>query len=81
MSSGTLSSKGQLTLPKEIREHLCMAPGDRLDFVIDEGGVVTVRRAVSGLAGLQGRLHQPGRRGLTVEEMDEGIAREHSRRG
>jgi AbrB family looped-hinge helix DNA binding protein len=80
MPSSTLTSKGQITLPKLIRDHLHVAPGDRVDFLIDEAGIVTVRPARSRLAELQGMLHRPGRRAVTLEEMDEAIAREHSRR-
>lgn len=80
MPSSTLTSKGQVTLPKEVRDHLHVAPGDRVDFLIDESGIVTVRPARSRLAGFGGMLHRPGRRVVTVEEMDEATAREQSRR-
>jgi AbrB family looped-hinge helix DNA binding protein len=38
MSSSILTSKGQTTIPKDIRKRLNLLPGDRLEFVIDEGG-------------------------------------------
>jgi AbrB family looped-hinge helix DNA binding protein len=38
MSSSILSSKGQTTIPKDIRKWLNLHPGDRLEFVIDEDG-------------------------------------------
>jgi antitoxin PrlF len=43
----TLTSKGQMTLPKAVRDRLGVKPGDRLDFVEDDDGfrVVKVRIA------------------------------------
>lgn len=34
-NSSTISSKGQVTVPQEIRKRLGLEPGDRIDFVID----------------------------------------------
>jgi AbrB family looped-hinge helix DNA binding protein len=36
MPARTITSKGQITLPKDIREHLNVGPGDRVDFVVEE---------------------------------------------
>jgi AbrB family looped-hinge helix DNA binding protein len=36
----TISSKGQLTVPQEIRKRLGLAPGDRVEFVVEEGRTV-----------------------------------------
>ena len=68
------------TLPKKIRDHLHLAAGDRLDFVIDEDGRVVVRPGRSRLKDLRGMLRSPGRRPVRVDEMDAAIAREHSKR-
>jgi len=38
--SSSLSSKGQVTIPQEIRNRLGVAAGDRIDFVPDEGQIV-----------------------------------------
>jgi len=53
MATSTLTSKGQITLPKQIRQRLNVAAGDRIDFVVEENGEVVVRPALS-------RLKQPG---------------------
>jgi AbrB family looped-hinge helix DNA binding protein len=42
MSTSTLTSKGQTTIPKDVRKRLNLHPGDRLEFVIDEDGRVLV---------------------------------------
>jgi AbrB family looped-hinge helix DNA binding protein len=80
MASSTVTTKGQVTLPKEIRDHLHVKAGDRLDFIVDESGQVVVQPAVSRLDELWGMLHEPGRRAITVEEMDAAIERERGRR-
>lgn len=70
----TLTSKGQVTVPKEVREHLRLRPGSRVKFVLaeDGGAVITpVYRRLSELAGMLGKPQ----RSLTLEEMDEAIAR------
>ena len=40
--SSSLSSKGQVTVPQEIRKRLGVAPGDRIDFVV-EGDLTVIR--------------------------------------
>ena len=80
MPSSTVTSKGQVTLPKKIREHLHVSAGDRLDFIVDESGQVVVQAAKSRLDELWGMLHEPGRRPVTIEQMDAAIEREHGSR-
>jgi len=74
MATATLTSKGQLTLPKKIRDHLKVATGDAVDFVIGADGEVRVRAGNVDVRDLQGLLHKPGRRAVTLEQMDEAIA-------
>ena len=80
MPSSTITSKGQITLPKEIREHLHVATGDRLDFIVAEDGKVMVQPAHSRLEALRGILHRKGRSAVSIEEMHAAIARVHGRR-
>ncbi len=39
-NSSTISTKGQVTVPQEIRRRLGLEPGDRVEFVIEEGRTV-----------------------------------------
>jgi len=73
MPKAKLTSKGQLVIPKPIRTHLDLHPGDVLDFVVQDSGDVLIRPAVEDLRGLKGLLHRPGRRAVTVGEMDRAI--------
>ena len=75
MSTATLTSKGQITLPKEVREHLHLGAGDQVDFQIDEHGEVRVRPLTGSVEDLFGLLYRPGSPSRSVEEMDDAIAR------
>lgn len=44
MATATMTSKGQLTVPKEIRDRLGLKPGDKVDFVPVAGAGVTMRK-------------------------------------
>lgn len=80
MATSTVTSKGQITLPKQIRERLHVVAGDRIDFVVQESGQIVVRPARSRLQQLRGMLRDRKRKPVTLDRMDAAIAREHSRR-
>lgn len=73
MSTATLTSKGQVTIPKEVRNHLNVAMGDRLEFFIEEDGSVRVRRLGRSVRELAGILHRPGMQPVSVEAMKESM--------
>jgi AbrB family looped-hinge helix DNA binding protein len=73
MPTATLTSKGQLTLPKEVREHLHVSEGDRVEFVIGAGGEVQVRPVTGSVRNLFGCVRRPGVRPPTIEEMEEAL--------
>jgi AbrB family looped-hinge helix DNA binding protein len=80
MPTATLTSKGQITLPRQVREHLKVDTGDTVDFVIGDDGVVQVRAGDVDVTDLKGLLKQPGRRPVTLEDMDAAIGRAQRRR-
>ena len=73
MPVATLTSKGQLVIPKAIREYLRLQPGDRLDFIIQDNGEVVIRPAVTNVHELKGMLKKPGRKPVSVEAMQTAI--------
>ena len=75
----TITSKGQVTIPKKVRDHLGVKPGDRLEFHIDETGNVHLEPGNKSIRALKGILPRPERT-LSLEEMDEAIARGASRK-
>ncbi len=74
MSTATLTSKGQLTLPKEIRSALGVGPGDRVEFVRMEDGNFAVLPAAQPVKRLKGLISKPDKP-VSLGDMDKAIAR------
>lgn len=72
----TITSKGQVTVPKPIRDSLHLRPGDKLDFLLDDGElrVAPVKSSVTALKGMLPKPATP----VTLEQMDEAIARKQA---
>ena len=70
MPSATIGSKGQLTLPKAIRDLLRLDAGSRVDFVVKDDGTVLLRPATVDVRELRGMLHRKGLTPLTIREMN-----------
>jgi AbrB family looped-hinge helix DNA binding protein len=79
MSTSTLTSKGQTTIPKDIRNRLNLHPGDRLEFVIDEDGRVLVLPASIDASESAGMLKFAARP-VSVEDMNRAIRKRGGRR-
>jgi AbrB family looped-hinge helix DNA binding protein len=79
MASATLTSKGQITLPKVVRERLGVEAGDKVEFVETEPGVFKVIAATRDVRDLKGVIPKPAKP-VTVEEMGRVIARMGGRR-
>lgn len=69
-----MTSKGQITVPKEVRDYLGVGPGDRLDFQIRDGGAVLVESETVDLRNLRGALKRRGPR-VSLAEMERAIRR------
>lgn len=74
MPAATVTSKGQITIPKEVRERLKLKAGDRVVFVVRSDDDVVLKPAKTDIRQLYGMLHRKGRSAKTLEEMDQGIA-------
>ena len=73
MPSATITTKGQVTIPKEIREHLNLDTGSKVEFVIDEQGIVKLLPLNVPIQSLSGILYRPGMNTATLEEMEAAI--------
>lgn len=75
MAASTLTSKGQVTIPREVRDRLGLREGDRLVFQFDEQGrLIVLPDARDPLGDLPGLLrHLAKSRPVTVEEMNESV--------
>jgi antitoxin PrlF len=79
----TLTSKGQTTIPKAIREHLDLKPGDRIRFVIAGDGAVTILPAtlpITALRGIARWAGKPARIGEVDAAVRAGAGRRLGRR-
>jgi len=73
MSLATLTSKGQVTVPKKIRDSLRLHTGDKIEFIITETKEALLRPVTKKVDDVFGKLHKPGRKPISVEEMDSVI--------
>jgi AbrB family looped-hinge helix DNA binding protein len=74
MPKSTLTSKGQLTLPKEVRSRLGVAAGDQVEFTILDNGSITVVAARRPASQLYGMLATASAEPASIEDMDRAIA-------
>ncbi len=72
MTTATITSKGQTTIPKDVRDRLALRPGDRVEFVVRDDGTALVVPAKSRLSDLKGCLPPP-ERALTLEQLDDAV--------
>jgi antitoxin PrlF len=75
MPRSTVTSKGQITIPKEVRDEMGLKPGDRVDFVKGRTGRFSLEPINTDFRSLRGILKSKRNRPLTIREMDEAIAR------
>lgn len=68
-TDATLTSKGQTTIPKAVRDRLGMRAGDRMTFTVMPDGVVVMRLRNKSAADLAGLLHREGRAPVATEHL------------
>ena len=74
MVQARLTGKGQVTIPKTIREHLRIDTGSKIDFVIDENGEVKVIPINIAIENLSGILHRSGMKAASLTDMEQAIS-------
>ncbi|MDJ0572293.1 MAG: AbrB/MazE/SpoVT family DNA-binding domain-containing protein [Pleurocapsa sp. MO_192.B19] len=74
MVQARLTGKGQVTIPKKIRDYLHLDTGSKIDFVIDENGDVKVIPLNVSAESLSGILHREGMPTASLEDMERSIA-------
>ena len=79
MATAVITSKGQITIPKEVRERLKVEAGDRVEFVEVEKGVFAMVAATRDIRDLKGIVPKPAKP-VSTEDMNRAIARMGSRR-
>ena len=75
MSLATLTSKGQITIPKIIRDSLQLRSGDKVEFILSDTKEALFRPITKKVDEVFGRLYRPGGKPVSAEQMDAGIKR------
>ncbi len=69
MSSATITSKGQTTIPKDIRDALDLHSKDKIEFTLLPDGTVIMRAKRRSILELHGLLHSPNRKPIPLGQM------------
>jgi len=72
MSTAKITSKGQITIPREIRALLDLQSGDKISFIIDDSGQVNFVPATKDITTLKGIIPKPNR-AVSVKDMKDTI--------
>ena len=74
MASATVTSKGQVTIPVDVRTQLGLSAGDRIEFILNETtGRYEVVPATRSVTALKGIIRKPAKP-VSIEEMNAAIA-------
>ncbi|NOQ46261.1 MAG: AbrB/MazE/SpoVT family DNA-binding domain-containing protein [Desulfobulbaceae bacterium] len=73
MALATLTTKGQLTIPKKIREALKLHAGDKIEIIVTEKREAIIRPISKKVDDIFCKLHKPDRKAVTIEAMDDAI--------
>lgn len=69
MTTATVTSKGQVTIPVEVRQRMGLGTGDRIEFVELDTGGFAIKPAIDDVRSLKGLLRKPGKP-VSVDEMN-----------
>ena len=73
MALATITTKGQITIPKSVRDSLMLSTGDQIEFIVTDKREALIRPISKRVDEVFGILHKPGRKTVSVEEMDAKI--------
>ncbi|WP_296658761.1 AbrB/MazE/SpoVT family DNA-binding domain-containing protein [Paraburkholderia sp.] len=74
MTAATITSKGQVTIPVDVRNHLGLESGDRIEFSFSEAtGRYEIYPVTRSLASLKGIVKKPAKP-VSIEDMNQAIA-------
>ena len=70
MTLATITTKGQVTIPKSVRDSLRLHAGDKIEFVITNNREALLRPISKKVDDIYGKLYKSNRRATSTEEMD-----------
>lgn len=71
-----VTSKGQVTIPLEVRRKLALETGSRIDFVLTAEGKYAIEPVTRSVSSLEGVFHQAGLEPVSLDDMQDAIAAE-----
>lgn len=72
MTTSTMTSKGQVTIPLDVRRRLGLDAGDRIEFVEIGKGLFAIKLAMDDVRSLKGMLRKPSKL-VSVEDMNAAV--------
>ena len=72
MTTATITSKGQVTIPAEVRQRMGLGTGDRIEFVELDAGGFAIKPAIDDVRSLKGLLRKPVKP-VSVADMNAAI--------
>lgn len=72
MATATMTTKGQVTIPLNVRQRLGLDAGDRIEFVELEAGEFAIKPAIEDVRALKGLLRKPAKR-VSIGDMNAAI--------
>lgn len=78
MPASTLTSKGQITIPREVRNRLHLKTGSRVDFIVEASGQVVLKSLDNNFRSVRGIVRSRRKRLVSIKEMNEAIAQGYS---
>ena len=73
MATATITTKGQITIPKAIRESLMLSAGDKIEFVVIDKREALIRPVSKKVDEVFGMLHKQDRKAFSVDEMNKKL--------
>ncbi len=81
MAIATITNKGQITIPKEVRDAFGLHSGDKLEFFCEQGGRIVVTPIKKNVDDLFGKLFKAERTALSTEEINEALRQKFKQQG
>ncbi len=73
MQLATLTTKGQVTIPKKIRESLRLHTGDKIEIIVTDNGEAIIRPISKKVDDIFCKLQKPSRKTVSIKDMDDAI--------
>lgn len=73
MALATLTTKGQVTIPKKVRELLKLHTGDKIEIIVTENREAIIRPISKKVDDIFCKLHKPGQKAVSLEEISDAI--------